>query len=67
MASKQNIPLTDLLRRCLSDSDSMRRVSIDTGVERMSLVRFRDGKQSLRLDMADRLCAYYGIEFRKAR
>jgi plasmid maintenance system antidote protein VapI len=32
-----------------------------TGVERMSLVRFARGERSLRLDMADRLAAYFGL------
>lgn len=33
----------------------------ETGVTRASIMRFVRGSQSLRLDMADRLAAYYGL------
>ncbi len=54
--------MTDLLRKALTDSESLRRVSIDTGLDRASIRRFRDGEASLRLDLADKLAAYFGIE-----
>lgn len=33
----------------------------ETGVTRASIMRFVRGSQSLRLDMADKLAAYYGL------
>ena len=32
-----------------------------TGVKRSSIQRFVDGRQSIRLDMADKLAAYFGL------
>lgn len=37
------------------------------GVERASLSRFVRGERTLRLDMAGRLAAYFGLELRPAR
>jgi plasmid maintenance system antidote protein VapI len=33
-------------------------------LKRASIMRFLRGEQSLRLDMADRLAAYFGLELR---
>ena len=38
-----------------------------TGVQRASVMRFMRGETSLRLDIADRLAAYLGIEVSKKR
>ena len=38
-----------------------------TGVQRASIMRFVRGTHSLRLDMADKLAAYFGLELRKAK
>lgn len=59
--------MTELLRQALNETDSLYRVAADTGLDRASLVRFKRGDQSLRLDLADRLAAYYGIECRRTR
>ena len=45
----------------------LKRLVLATGVHRAALRRFRDGRQSLRLDIADRLAAYFGIEPRQTR
>jgi plasmid maintenance system antidote protein VapI len=37
----------------------------ETGLTRASIMRFVAGKQSLRLDMADRLAAYFGLELKR--
>jgi len=37
----------------------------ETGVTRASIMRFVRGDQSLRLDVADRLAAYFDLELRK--
>jgi len=59
--------MTDLLRQALLEADSLRAVSIATGLDRASLRRFRDGEQSLRLDCADLLAEYFEIECRIKR
>jgi plasmid maintenance system antidote protein VapI len=54
--------MTDLLRRAIAASKlSYSAIERETGVKRGSVQRFVDGRQSLRLDMADRLAAYFGI------
>ncbi len=54
--------MTDILRRRIIESRvSYKSLSQETGVARASIQRFVDGRQSLRLDLADRLAAYFGI------
>lgn len=56
-------PITDVLRRAILDSGlPLLRVAEETGVDRASISRFVAGKRSLRLDVADRLAAYLGLE-----
>jgi len=57
--------MTELLREALSEAESIRAVAKATGLRHSSLLRFVNGKQSLRLDLADRLAAYFGIESRR--
>ena len=59
--------MTQLLREALAEGDSLYAVAKATGVQKASLIRFRDGRQSLRLDMADRLAVHLGIECRRVR
>jgi plasmid maintenance system antidote protein VapI len=57
-----NAPLTDVLRRAIRDSGlPLLRLAQDAGVERASLSRFVRGKNSLRLDVADKLARYFGL------
>jgi Cro/C1-type HTH DNA-binding domain len=59
-----NLPesITDVLRRTIIDSGvSYKALSRETGVARASIQRFVDGRQSIRLDMADRLAAYFRL------
>jgi hypothetical protein len=58
-------PISDLLRRTIERS-KVPYLTIEqaTGVARASIMRFVLRKQSLRLDMADRLAAYFGLELR---
>jgi plasmid maintenance system antidote protein VapI len=59
-------PITDVLRRAiLNGGVSLLRIANDTGVQRASLSRFVRGKNSLRLDVADKLAAYFGLELSK--
>ena len=59
--------MTALLRQAIAEADTLLAIERDTGVKRFALRRFRDGKQSLRLDIADRLAAYFEIEVRRTR
>lgn len=61
--------MTDLLRQALSEpgAPSLTSIANATGTQRASLVRFRRGDSSLRLDLADRLAAHLGIECRRTR
>jgi plasmid maintenance system antidote protein VapI len=62
--SKRNpsSPLTEVLKDAIVESGiSYKALSRDTGVARSSIQRFVDGRQSIRLDMADRLAAYFGL------
>jgi plasmid maintenance system antidote protein VapI len=39
----------------------------EAGVQRASVMRFLRGEQSLRLDVADRLAAYFGLKLVKTK
>lgn len=65
--SKQTGTMTELLRQAIRESPSLRALYLATGVDRAALRRFRDGETSLRLDIADRLAAHFGIECRPTR
>jgi plasmid maintenance system antidote protein VapI len=45
----------------------MLRLAKEAGVERVSLIRFAKGDQSLRLDIADRLAVYFGLELQATK
>ena len=61
-------PISDLLRRTIAGSNvPYQRLERETGVQRASIMRFVRGTQSLRLDKADKLAAYYGLELRPAK
>ncbi len=59
--------MTDTLKRALNGCD-LPLLSLEqrTGVKRQSIKRFIDGEQSLRLDVADKLAAYFDLELRPA-
>lgn len=59
-------PLSDSLRRAIVESGiSYKALWRETGVTRASIQRFVDRKNSLRLDIADRLAAYFGLTLQK--
>ena len=63
-------PITDMLRKTIADSGlPLLVIERETGVQRASVMRFLRGDQSLRLDMADKLAAYFELELvsRKGR
>ena len=58
-------PISDLLRKTIADCGvPLLVLERETGVQRGSIMRFVRGDQFLRLDMADRLAAYFGLELR---
>jgi plasmid maintenance system antidote protein VapI len=65
-------PISDLLRRTIcraveQGQTSYKALERETGVTRASIMRFVRGSQSLRLDKADRLADYFGVELRAKR
>jgi plasmid maintenance system antidote protein VapI len=65
-------PISDLLRRTVrrvveSGRTNFKALERETGVARGSIMRFVRTTHSLRLDMADRLAAYFGLELRPRR
>jgi plasmid maintenance system antidote protein VapI len=61
--------MSDTLRRTIREAVEGGRATYkglerDTGVARASIQRFVDGVRSLRLDRADLLAAYFGLELR---
>ena len=67
MPTKQSKPatITDVLRREIADSElSFMALEEATGLKRQSMMKFARGEQSLRLDMADRLASFFGLELK---
>ncbi len=66
MKAKPPKTMSDVLRQAIRERlDTglpMLRLAQETGIERVSLIRFSRGDQSLRLDIADRLAVYFGLE-----
>jgi hypothetical protein len=55
--------LTEALLDVIADSQlSFKALERETGVTRQSLMRFAYGESSLRLDLADKLVEFFGIE-----
>jgi len=64
--SQSKAPISDLLRQTIAEGGvSYNALQKQTGVTRASIMRFVRGDQSLRLDVADRLAAYFDLELRK--
>jgi plasmid maintenance system antidote protein VapI len=60
---KTESPITDLLRKTIAESGVPNLVlHQQTGVARGSIIRFVRGDTSLRLDCADKLAEYFGLE-----
>ncbi len=56
-------PIADVLRRTVVKSGmTYLALERETGVARASIMRFVTGERTLRLDMADRLAAFFGLE-----
>lgn len=59
--------MSELLRQAIREAPSIRSVARATGLDHASLIRFERGEQSLRLDLAEKLAAHFGIECRRVR
>jgi plasmid maintenance system antidote protein VapI len=56
-------PIADALRNTIIKSGmTYLGLERETGVTRASIMRFVNGERTLRLDMADRLAAFFGLE-----
>jgi plasmid maintenance system antidote protein VapI len=65
-ARHQQASISEMLRRTIVNSGvSYNALQRDTGVTRASIMRFVEGRQSLRLDMADRLASFFGLTLQK--
>jgi plasmid maintenance system antidote protein VapI len=70
--SNRPAPISDLLRRAIVQAVAKGRTNYlalqrETGVARASIRRFVNGERSLRLDVADLLADYFGLELRARR
>jgi plasmid maintenance system antidote protein VapI len=60
--------MTETLRKTIAESGmSFRGLETATGIKRQSLMKFMRGEQSLRLDIADKLAAYFGLELKQTK
>ena len=60
--------MTDSIRQAIIDSgQSYCSIEQQTGVQRSSIMRFVRDEQSLRLDVADKLAAHFGLEVVKRK
>lgn len=61
-------PFADALRKAITDS-GLAHIAIErgTGVRRQCIMRFMRGERSLRLDIADRLAAFFGLAVQPPR
>lgn len=61
MSNKQ--PITEALKAAIGASGmSIKALERETGVSRQSMMHFRCGTRTLRLDIADKLADYFGLE-----
>lgn len=68
MSPKKSQPISDVLRDAILNSGlPLLEFQRATGVHRASISRFLRGERSLRLDRADVLAAYLGVECRLPR
>jgi plasmid maintenance system antidote protein VapI len=61
-------PISDVLRQTIVESGlSYNALERETGVTRASIMRFVQRRNSLRLDMADRLATHLGLALQKQK
>ncbi len=60
--------MADLLREALTNrTESLRAIERATGVKHPAMVNFLSRKRSFHLDSADKLAAYFGIQFQSPK
>ena len=60
-------PITEALQNAITASGmSIKALERETGVSRQSMMHFMRGTRTLRLDIADKLAAYFALEVRPA-
>jgi transcriptional regulator with XRE-family HTH domain len=65
--TRQYGSITETLRQAILQGElNFRELERETGVKRQSLMKFSRGEQSLRLDMADKLAEFFGLELTAA-
>ncbi len=70
MAGKRSVfsSMSEALRYVIAESDmSFKGLERETGVTRQSLMKFMAGEQSLRLDKADQIAAYFRLSIVKRK
>ena len=59
----KRLPITDVLKQAIEDSElPFIELERQTGVLRQSLMKFARGEISIRLDAADKLAEFFGLE-----
>ena len=65
---KEPSPISDLLRRTIVESRiPYLKIEQATGIHRASISRFVSETRSLRLDLADKLAAYFGLALKDTK
>ena len=64
---ERNAMTTVLLKAIRESGESLYAIARATGVDKVALGRFVARKQTLRLDRAEKLAYYFGLELRKVR
>ena len=63
MKAQCHSPITAILKDAIVKSGiPYKALERETGVQRSSIQRFIDGRQTIRLDAADRLAAFFGLK-----
>ena len=59
--------MTQLLCEAIDEAPSFRGIETATGIKRQTLMKFVREEQSIRLESADTLAEYFGIECRRKK
>jgi plasmid maintenance system antidote protein VapI len=61
-------PITEALKNTIEASGmSIKALQRETGVTRQSIMHFMRGTRTLRLDIADKLASYFGLDLQPAK
>lgn len=59
--------ITDALRDAINESEiPSKTLARETGIPHPSIIRFRRGDQTIHLDAADKIAAYFNLELKPA-